>query len=111
MKPILIDWGATEDLCVRIGWGLGWTIGIVVALVGFAAGGSPELAALRGGLALVVFVLLGWATGVLVSQLTPTGSDQGPAVGTQVDRTVGEDVVWPEPEASSGDRGRGINAA
>ena len=99
MRPVRVDWAMVEDFCVRTGWTLGWTVSVMVGIVGFASGGSPELAAVRALMALIGFVLIGWITGVMVGRMAPlsTPQPQRQPVGTRVDMRVGHDVVWPEP--------------
>lgn len=104
MRRVLVDWTLVEDACVRMGWGLGWFMGILIGVLGLMSGGAPELTAVRAVLALMSFALLGWLTGMLVGRFAPSSvraSQPQPAkvdqnVGTKVDRTVGDEVAWPD---------------
>ena len=97
-KPTPIDWNLVQAQCIRIGWGLGWTSGVAIALIGLAAGAVLELTALRAFLALIAFVLLGWGTGVVLSRFAPEESDESPDLGSTVDMTVGDEDEEPEAE-------------
>ena len=92
MKPIQIDWALVQAQCIRIGWGAGWTAGIAIAMVGWAAGAVPELTALRAFLALIAFVLLGWGTGLVLSHFAPEDSEEELLdLGSKVDLTIGDE--------------------
>ncbi|MBI4214337.1 MAG: hypothetical protein HY534_08515 [Chloroflexi bacterium] len=111
MRPVLVEWSLVEAACTRAGWAAGWTVGVLVGVVGVASGGQAELSAVRAGAALVGFVLIGWITGTMVSRFAPPSTGQKPTVGAHVDRVVGDDVVWPEPQTAAGEAARGTNAA
>src|ERR1051325_5257695 len=87
MKRVTIDWALVQAQCVRAGWAAGWTVGLLIALIGWSAGAVPELTAVRALSALIAFVLLGWGTGRVLSQFAPEDSEEPPQVGTSVDLT------------------------
>ena len=110
-----VEWSLVEAQCIRIGWGLGWAVGITLVAIGVAAGADVYLTALRAMLALIGFVLLGWTTGIFLSRFAlPGGSggawppdsteiDETAQVGSKVDLTVGDtEPEFPGPGGSGG---------
>lgn len=118
-----VDWSLTKDQCVRIGWGLGWVIGITLAVLRATRGADDYLTGVQALLALVGFVLLGWTTGIFLKRFAPAetdddtpeigSTDETPEIGATFDLTVAdEDPAEPGTESEdAGELARSGNAA